>query len=226
MNADQKKSERIKVVVADDHKIARHGIISLLNESDFIEVVAEASNGEDVVHMVDTLKPSVLISDISMAGKNGIELTGLVSCHYPNTKVLILSMHKDLEYIQKSFENGAMGYLPKNCDEQELVDAIKMIHSQRQYISTEVSSILAQSMINRRSVKNYNLTKREQEILDLLVEGMSNKQIALDLFISIRTVDTHRTNIMKKLDVKNIAELVKLSFSEKLCSAASSLSFV
>ncbi len=207
---------RIKVIVADDHHIARQGIISLISDTAEIEVIGEASNGVMAIGLVESLKPDILISDISMAGLSGIELSEVISDRFPATKVLILSMHKDQEYIQKSFESGAMGYLPKNSDEKELREAILQIHEGNKYITTEVSIILAQSMITQKPQEKFNLTSREQEVLDMLVEGMSNKQIAADLFLSIRTVDTHRTNIMKKLDVKNIAELVKKALSKKL----------
>jgi len=207
---------RIKVIVADDHHIARQGIISLISDTAEIEVIGEASNGEMAIGLVENLKPDILISDISMAGLSGIELSEVISDRFPATKVLILSMHKDQEYIQKSFESGAMGYLPKNSDEKELREAILQIHDGNKYITTEVSIILAQSMITQKPQEKFNLTSREQEVLNMLVEGMSNKQIAADLFLSIRTVDTHRTNIMKKLEVKNIAELVKKALSKKL----------
>ena len=209
---------KIKVIVVDDHPVAREGVISLIKEADGIEVVGEALSGEEAIGLVENLKPDVLITDISMSGMSGIELSNFISAKYPSTKILVLSMYKDQEYIQKSFENGASGYLPKNSDEQELKDAIMLIHSGQKYITSEVSMILARSMITQKPQENYNLTAREQEILTMLVDGMSNKQIAADLFLSIRTIDTHRTNIMKKVNVKNIAELVKKALSMKLVS--------
>lgn len=218
MDTNQSKgvSGKIRVIVVDDHPVAREGIISLIEEADSIEVVGEAFNGESAVGLVDKFKPDVVITDISMSGMSGIELSHQITTKYPSTKILILSMYKDQEYIQKSFENGASGYLPKNSDQRELREAIMLINSGQKYITSEISMILAQGMITQKPQENYNLTSREQEILKMLVDGMSNKQIAADLFLSIRTIDTHRTNIMKKVNVKNIAELVKKAISKKL----------
>ncbi len=216
MSTHANRDSKIKVIVADDHPVARQGIISLLSELENVLVVGESANGEDALKMVESHKPDILISDISMSGISGIELAQMISSNHSATKVLILSMHNDQEYIQMSFESGASGYLPKNSDEKELAEAINVIYSGQKYITTEVSIMLAQSMISKKPHEQYNLTSREQEILNMLVDGMSNKQIAADLFVSIRTVDTHRTNIMKKLDVKNVAELVSKALNKKL----------
>lgn len=216
-------NQKIKVIVADDHPVARQGIISVLSELPNVDIIGEAADGESAVKLVESLKPDLLISDISMSGISGIELTRIISSKFPSTRVLILSMHSDQEYIQMSFESGASGYLPKNSDEKELAEAIRMIHGGQKYITAEVSFLLAQSMISKKPHEQYHLTSREQEILNKLVDGMSNKQIAAELFVSIRTVDTHRTNIMKKLDVKNVAELVNKALSKKLVTNNTSL---
>ena len=212
--------DTIKVVLADDHPVARGGIKSLINNSGHIEVIGEASDGEEALSLVRRKKPDVLISDISMSGHNGIELAQIVSHECPQTKVLVLSMHDEPEYILKAYEAGALGYLPKNSNETELIEGVNVINSGQKHLTPTVSQILAQGMISDRSDSStvkYNLTKREHEILGMLVDGMSNKQIAADLFVSIRTVDTHRTNIMKKLGVKNAADLVRVCLEENLC---------
>jgi len=211
-------NETIKVVLADDHPFARSGVKSLIDKPDSIEVVAEASSGMEALELVKEKKPDVLISDISMPTLSGLELAEIISKEYPRTKVLILSVHQDQEYILKGYEAGAMGYLPKNSSEDELVEAIHTIHSGQKHINQMVSQILAQSLITEQSIphQDFNLTKRESEVLRMLIDGMSNKQIAADLFISIRTVDTHRTNIMKKLNVNNAAEMVRVGLNENL----------
>ncbi|XOV91684.1 MAG: response regulator [Bacteroidota bacterium] len=207
----------IKLLIADDHLVAREGIVFLLSGSPEIEVVGEANNGKEAIKMVDELNPDILICDISMPDLSGIELLKTLESGKRDVKVLILSMHKDSEYIMKSFEYGAMGYLPKNADEGELLKAVDTIYNGDRYLTQEVSNVLAQSMLASKSTVKYNLTTREKEIINNLVKGLSNKQIAAELFISIRTVDTHRTNIMKKLQVNNVASLVKLAMKENLC---------
>lgn len=211
------KEDTIKLLIADDHLVAREGIVYLLSGQPNIEIIGEANNGREAIRMIDEFEPDVLICDISMPDFNGIELLKTLRDKELNVKILILSMHRDSEYIMKSFEYGASGYLPKNADESELIKAIETINSGDRYLTQEVSHVLAQSMLASKSSEKYNLTSREKEIINNLVKGLSNKQIAAELFISIRTVDTHRTNIMKKLKVKNVASLVKLALSENLC---------
>lgn len=211
------KSDPIRLVIADDHLVAREGIVFLLSGQPGVEVVGEANNGREAIDMIDKLSPDILVCDISMPDYNGIELLKTLDERKESVKILILSMHKDSEYIMKSFEYGALGYLPKNADENELFKAIETIYNGERYLTQEVSNVLAQSMLATKSSEKYNLTSREKEIINNLVKGLSNKQIAAELFISIRTVDTHRTNIMKKLKVKNVASLVKLALNENLC---------
>lgn len=221
LNTNRKLSEtpgkKIRLLIADDHLVAREGIVYLLSGSDEVEVVGEANNGREAIAMIESLNPDILVCDISMPDISGIELLQKVEEGNHEVKVLILSMHKDSEYVMKSFEYGAMGYLPKNADENELLKAIDTIYHGERYLTNEISNVLAQSMIASKSSIKYNLTTREKEIVKQLVQGLSNKQIAAELFISIRTVDTHRTNIMKKLQVKNVASLVKLAMQENLC---------
>ena len=216
-NSVSEREDTIRLIIADDHLVAREGIVYLLSGQPNIEIIGEANNGKEAIRMIDEFDPDLLICDISMPDFNGIELLKILREKEQNVKILILSMHKDSEYIMKSFEYGALGYLPKNADEGELIKAIETIHNGERYLTQEVSNVLAQSMLASKSSEKYNLTTREKEIINNLVQGLSNKQIAAELFISIRTVDTHRTNIMKKLKVKNVASLVKLALSEKLC---------
>lgn len=209
----------IRVLIADDHGLIRRGIILLLEGASNIEIIGEAKDGKDALQKVKLLKPDVLIADISMPGTSGIELTQNLKLESPETHVLILSNYFDEEYILESYEAGALGFLPKNADEKLLVSAIERIAAGKLFYAPSVLDILGTSVIARRSpgksLKSW-LTEREKEILKELVDGSTNKQIAEKLFISSRTVDAHRRNIMKKLNVNNSAQLVKISLEKKL----------
>jgi len=210
--------ERISVILVDDHPVVRAGIKSLIGSSTNIEIVAEASDGEEALKLIEKLRPNVVVTDISMPNLTGLELVEIVSSKFPETKVIILTMHVDEEYIIKCFDSGVMSFLPKDSEQFELLEAIEEVHDGRKYLNTMVSRVLAQRMIKGKSLNEPrdNLTNRETEILKLLVDGKRNKEIAEDLFISVRTVDTHRTHIMRKLKVNNTAELVKKAINNKL----------
>lgn len=211
--------KKISVILADDHSIVRKGISLVLENDDQIEIIGQASDGKEAFKMVEELKPDVLVADISMPEVNGIELTKLISEQDLPTNTLILSTHFEEEYILKSFDAGASGYLPKDADEEEVISAIRTISEGDIYYTPEVSQILAQSVIKKNKKElgeNKELTEREIEVLQLVVDGLSNKEIADKLFISVRTVDTHRRNLMEKLEAKNTAELVRKAFEKKL----------
>ncbi len=214
-------SKVIKIVLADDHKIVRNGVKSLLENEPGIRVINEANNGMDAWDLVKKYKPDVLISDINMPEMNGIELTRRIAASNLETNVLILSMYNDEAYILKSIEAGVMGYLPKDADYEDIIKGVREIAAGNLYYSAEVTRILTDSIIkNPRAIglkkTEIPLTKRESEILDGIVNGNSNKIIAEDLFISTRTVDTHRTNIMKKLKARNTADLVRIAIENTL----------
>jgi len=210
--------EKISVILADDHPVVRSGIRSLIGADSNVDIVAEASDGNEALELVEKLRPNVLVSDISMPNMSGVELAEIISSKYPETKVIILTMHRDEEYIIKSFESGVMGYLPKDSNQAELLEAIEEVHEGRKYLNSTVTQVLARRMIKGKTFgeTEEKLTAREKEILKLLVDGKRNKEIAEKLFISVRTVDTHRTNIMRKLKVNNTAELVKTALNKKL----------
>lgn len=213
----------IKVILADDHVIVRNGIKILLESEGEVEVIAEASNGQEAVEKVKQFKPDILISDIRMPIMNGLEATAELKRISPNTKTLILSMHDDEEYIIKSVECGASGYLLKDTTKEEFVKALRSILDGHKYFSGDISDVLVNGYLNKGTnsssdsnrdgdvlVKmDYHITKREKQILQLVYEGHSNKEIADELQKSIRTVETHRFNIMKKLEVGNITELIR-----------------
>ncbi|MEP2025792.1 MAG: response regulator transcription factor [Reichenbachiella sp.] len=219
--------DTIKVILADDHIIVRNGIKILLESEGEVEVIAEASNGQEAIEKVKELKPDILVSDIRMPVMNGLEATAELKKVSPDTKTLILSMHDDEEYIIKSVECGASGYLLKDTTKEEFVKALRSILDGHKYFSGDISDVLVNGYLNKNTgsasaagdskttVKtDYHITKREKQILQLVYEGHSNKEIADELGKSIRTVETHRFNIMKKLGVGNITELIRKIDSE------------
>ena len=213
----------IKVILADDHVIVRDGIRALLESETDIEVVGEASNGKEALDLAKELTPDVIIMDIRMPEMNGIEATQLLLQQSPTTRSLILTMHDMEEYVLRSIDSGAYGYLLKDTSKDEFIKAIRTIHKGERYYSSYISNVLVNNYINMRNNPNpasqenkFELTKREIEILRLVVDGRSNKEIAELLEKSVRTVETHRFNIMKKLHVKNIAELIKVAKEQKL----------
>ncbi|MFY0652657.1 MAG: response regulator transcription factor [Cyclobacteriaceae bacterium] len=210
----------VKVVLADDHEIVRNGIKTLLESEGEIEVLGEASNGLEAIERVKEHNPEILITDIRMPIMTGIEATAKLRVISPDTKVLILSMHDDEEYIIKSAESGASGYLLKDTNKQEFIKAISTIRDGHKYFSGDISNILVNNYLNIKegrisptsesTVKqDYGVTKREKEILQLVYKGVTNKDIAEMLGKSVRTIETHRFNIMKKLQVSNITELLR-----------------
>lgn len=198
--------------------MVRIGLKSLLSGSDRIEIIGEASNGLEAIKLIESNPPEIVVSDISMPEMNGLALAKFIQENHSQIKVMLLTIHMEPEYIIEGFDAGIMGYLPKDSSQEDLIEAIDTIYAGRKYMSQKVSEILAQRLIKNDPFPKTNtkLTPREKKILEMLVEGNRNKEIADILSISVRTVDTHRTNIMRKLDVNNTAELVKKAISEKL----------
>ncbi len=200
----------IKILIVDDHKIFRDGLVSIFEQTPDIAVVGEASNGAQVLNILSTTPTDVILMDINMGQSDGIGTTQIVKEKYPQTKVLMLSMHNESGFIVKSVEAGAVGYLLKNAGKDETIRAIKAVYNGETYYSSEVSSkLLAHINQLNKNKTGVRLTKRETEILQLIAEEYSNPEIAEKLFISIRTVDTHRRNLLEKLGAKNTAGLVK-----------------
>jgi len=206
----------INAVLADDHEIVRKGIKGLLEDDGLIKVIAEASDGAEAVNKVGELQPDILITDIRMPLVDGLDTTLEVREKYPNVRILVLSMHDDEDFILKSVEYGADGYLLKDTSKPEFLKAIDIIMSGQKYFSGDISSILVKSYLTIKTKGGGEgiklsgpLTKRESQILSMIYKGVSNKEIASELGKSIRTIETHRFNIMKKLDAKNIADLLR-----------------
>lgn len=211
---------KIRVLVADDHMIVRRGIVSLLSLNDEIEVVGEAVNGKIAVELTLLKQPDIVLMDISMPELNGLDATRQIKNRLPDVKVLVLSAYDNVEYVLQILHSGANGYLLKNISPEDLYAAIKAVHAGQAFFSPTISKIVLDSYLKRTqqsAVPSYEgetaeyagpLTVREREILQLIAEGKTHQQIADLLYISIRTVDTHRNNIMKKLDLHDTASLV------------------
>ncbi|PLX11799.1 MAG: DNA-binding response regulator [Marinilabiliales bacterium] len=214
--------DKIRLIIADDHQIVRDGIKSLLENEKEIEIIAEASNGNEVIQLVNDQNPDIVLLDISMPGLSGLEVAEVLQTEHPECKTLFLSMYINEEYILGAIKSGAKGYLPKNTTKSELLDAIHAIIKGKEYFSEDVSAIMLKSYMKRvkeddeREKQNVQLTKRESEILKLFAEGLTNKEIADQLYISIRTVESHKNHIMQKLEFKSTVELVKYAIKNRL----------
>lgn len=212
---------KIKIILADDHKIFLDGLISLLSDNDELEVVATANSGEDLIELANNKDCDIIITDITMKGINGIEATKEILKKYPNLKVLVLSMHISEEFVLNSVKAGADGFLPKETSSTELIFAIKSIYNGEQYFSKDISDYMFRNYVTRykteqKIIEQTELTAREIEILKLSAVGMSNKNISEKLFISSKTVEVHKNHIMHKLKLKNSAELVIYAVKNKL----------
>jgi DNA-binding NarL/FixJ family response regulator len=210
--------KKIKILLADDHGIIRDGIKLMLNKSPELEIVAEANNGQEVIDYLEENAKSidVILMDINMPVMNGIEATQKISETYPDINILALTMHIEETYISNMLKAGALGYILKESNKDELIDAIKSIASGKKYYSNEVSVTLINSLMSDSKDKDKELSDREIEILSLIASGNTNKEIGEKLFISGRTVETHRRNILSKLEVKNTAEMIKYAIQNKL----------
>ncbi len=212
----------IRVVLADDHRIVRHGLRSLLEKERDIEVVAEAANGREAVHLARELRPDVVVMDLSMPDLNGIEATRQVLEEDPDAKVLALSMHSDKRFVAGVLSAGASGYLLKDCALDELVRAIRTVAVNQTYLSPSIAGVVVQGYTQQIRDKDVplasSLSPREQEVLQLMAEGKPVKEIASTLNLSVKTVETHRHQIMSKLGVYSVAELTKYAIREGLTS--------
>jgi len=214
---------KIKVILVDDHQIVRDGIKSLLMGCIDIEVVAEAKDGIELFNILKNITPDIILLDISLPGMSGIEVSKRMRVDYPDIKILMLSMYTSEDFIFNALKAGVMGYLPKNTTRDELLQAINSVAANVEYFSKSISDTILKSYVN--TAKNGsvvssdsldNLTNREREILHYVVEGNNNNSIAKQLYISIRTVETHKSSIMRKLNLGNTVDLIKFAIKNKL----------
>jgi two-component system response regulator NreC len=213
--------KKIKLVVADDHKIFRQGITKLLEDESDLQVVGEAANGREAVKKTTELKPDVVLMDIAMANLNGLEATKQIKKVLPETKVIMLTMHKNEEYILQSFQAGASGFILKEGAVEELVNAIRSIHQDKSFLSPTISKTLIDAYLRKMETGKTEtpfdlLTDREREVLQLIAEGYTNREVAKALFISVKTVEAHRAHIMAKLNIHDVAKLVKYAIQKGL----------
>ena len=203
----------IRILLADDHTVVRDGLRALVEKQPDMSVVGEAADGRDTIRMAEEQSPDVIIMDIAMPNMNGIEATRRIVASNPQTAVLILSMHQDESYVLRSLKAGARGYLLKDSVRSDVIEAIRAVAQGRSFLTRKVSRILQEDYVRemeRRGVEDsYDLlTDREREILQLVAEGRTNKEVASLLNISLTTVETHRTHILQKLNLHSIPELI------------------
>jgi DNA-binding NarL/FixJ family response regulator len=206
-----------KILIADDHRLLREGLRVLLEREGF-QVVAEADNGREAVKLAKKLQPDVVVTDIGLPDLNGVEVARQVSAQAPNSKVLALSMHTDSRFILGVLEAGASGYLLKDAAFEELSGAIKAILKGQIYLSPSIAGVVVNQAFARSGAKSKpeqpRLSQREREVLQLIAEGKSTREIAAALYVSVKTVETHRKQIMDKLGLYSVAELTKYAIRE------------
>lgn len=213
----------MKILLADDHRMMREGLRALL-EKDGLEVVGEAADGREALELTRTLRPDVVVMDISMPGLNGVDATRRILAEVPACKVVALSMNTDRRYVRAMFEAGAAGYLVKNAASRELVLAILAVWQGQKYVDTSIVGDVIDGWVGQPTAPSRSeraLSPREREVLQLLAEGRSSKEIAVQLEIALPTVETHRRQIMAKTGLRTIAALTKYAIREGLTSAGS-----
>ena len=214
----------IRILLVDDHKITRDGLCALIENQPGMDVVGEAENGRDAVKLADKLDPDVIIMDISMPELNGIDATRQIMAASPSTNIIALSMYSDKRYVEGMLSAGVSGYLLKNCAFDELVDAIQAAVDGKAYLSPNIANIVVKDYARKLSgtenisIHERQLSSREREVLQLIAEGYNAEQIGSKLYISIKTVSTHRRKIMEKLQKNNVADLIKYAIKEGLTS--------
>lgn len=214
----EEENKPVRVLIADDHQLFIDGLKALLRREKNIQIMGEVSNGLDALEFIKKQQPDLLITDISMPGMSGVELTRQVKLHYPDVKVLVLSMYNDREIVSEILMSEAEGYILKNTGRQELMNAIHRIVDNSTYYSNEVLNIMMTRMKRQKAIEKNTalLTTREIEIVKLIMEEYSSGEIAEKLFISKRTVDTHRKNIIQKTSTRTLVGLLKFAIENNL----------
>jgi two-component system response regulator NreC len=203
----------IRIILCDDHSVIRHGLRLVLEQQKDFEVIGEASDGREAVSLAETLKPDIAVLDITMQNLNGIEATRQITAKELGTSIIVLSMHADEAFVLRALKAGARGYVLKEAPEGDLVKAIRLVSDGKSFFSPAVSRMLVEDYVRRLKDKDIEdsyelLTAREREILQLVAEGKSNKDVANMLNLSVYTVETHRSNILEKLNLHTVPELI------------------
>jgi DNA-binding NarL/FixJ family response regulator len=210
----------VQIVIADDHKLMREGLISLLGKHGDIVVVGHAENGREAVQLAERFEPDVVVMDVSMPDLNGIDATRHITSRKPRTKVIGLSMHSDRQFVAEMFRAGASGYLLKDSAFEELASAIRTVAKNQTYIAQTISGFLpedgAAGATGNEPLVFPRLSDREREVLQMISEGKGTKEIAAELHLSAKTVETHRQHLMDKLDIHTVAELTKFAIRKGL----------
>ncbi len=211
---------KIKILLADDHQLFRHGLRTLLEKRPDIVIIGETTDGTQTVRAALEFKPNIVLMDISMPNLNGIDATRKILQERNDIRIIILSMHSDQRFVAESLKAGALGYLLKDCAVDELVLAINTVMKNQVYLAHAVAAVILKDYINLISEKPGSafsaLSAREREVLQLLAEGKTTKEISANLCVSIKTIETHRKQIMDKLDIHSIAQLTKYAIREGL----------
>ena len=210
------RQKRIRVLLADDHAVVRQGFRLILSQHQDLEVVGEASDGREAVELARRLSPNVIVLDVAMPECNGVEATRLLRQHCPDCQILVLSMHKDATYVRETLRAGARGYLLKDAIDRELVIAVRAVARGEGFLSPAVSATVLRDYQNHVTDPLDLITPRERQLLQMLAEGNSSKDIAAALKISVYTVDAHRSRIMKKLQLRTIGDLVRFALQRGL----------
>lgn len=208
----------ISIVLADDHPVVRDGLRRILEADNFAQVVGDASTGEEALALVDALKPSLAITDLIMPGMNGLELTRKIKKNIPDTRVIVLSMYSQENYVLEALKNGANGYVVKDSGALEIVLAVQTVMDGKRYLSPRVSQLAIDAYVDHAKKAVFDpfdtLTDREREVLSLSVQGLTSREIGENLSISPRTVETHRENLMRKLGVSSLPALISYALQK------------
>lgn len=211
----------IKILIADDHQLFREGLINLLSDSSEIEVIAQAENGKETIKKAKKFNPDIVIMDIGMPVMNGVKATEILIKEMPDIKVIAISMHSDKHFIKGMLEAGASGYLLKSCTYNQLIEAINAVYSGKKYLSDKITEVIIHDYLGKDENIQDNdpkLSERESEILKLFAEGKSSREISEMLFISVKTVGTHKQHILEKLELKTTTDMVKYALKKGIIS--------
>jgi DNA-binding NarL/FixJ family response regulator len=211
----------IQVLLTDDHQIVRQGLVTLLENQEDIHIADEASNGQEALEKLKKGGIDIILMDINMPIMDGIECCLQVKYKFPQVKVIALSMYKEMSYLERMFQSGAKGYLLKSCSKTELIEAIKSVHANEQYVGMELVDSFESHLKSPNTSSDSNvprISKREKQILQLISEECTTAQIAGELFLSVTTIETHRKNLLRKLGLKNTAGLMRFAFENSIIS--------